>query len=142
VQEQDIVDEDYADTDSDEEQNDTRLQDPDDNNNEYDDNNDNNEDADWRGKLPADRAPVHKFIGDRNGLNKEAAPDITNDATPGDYVMLFFFLHCPAHYFAGDKPLHGSSICCKRQDSSSFTNNIDERYVCIFRSCHSDASQP
>jgi hypothetical protein len=33
---------------------------------------------------------VHKLIGEQNGLNKEAAPDITNDATPGDYFMLFF----------------------------------------------------
>jgi hypothetical protein len=52
VPEQDIVDENYADADSDEEQNDTRLQDPDDNNDNYD-SNDNNEDADWLGKLPA-----------------------------------------------------------------------------------------
>jgi hypothetical protein len=72
VQEQDIVDENYAETDSDE------------------DNNDNNEDADWKGKLPADRAQVHTFIGEQNGLDKEAAPDITNEATPGDYFMLFF----------------------------------------------------
>jgi hypothetical protein len=126
VQEQDIVHENYADTDSDEEHNDTRLQDP-------DDNNDSNEDADWRSKLPADRALVHKFIGEQNGLNKEASPDITTDTMPGDYFMLYF-AHCPAHYFARDKPLHGSSICCKRQDSSSFTRNTDERYVCIFHS--------
>jgi hypothetical protein len=33
---------------------------------------------------------VHTFIGQQNGLNKEAAPDITNDATPGEYFMLFF----------------------------------------------------
>jgi hypothetical protein len=33
---------------------------------------------------------VHTFIGQRNGLNKEAAPEITSDATPGDYFMLFF----------------------------------------------------
>jgi hypothetical protein len=74
VQEQDIVDENYADTDSDEEQNDTRLQDPDDDNEDYD-NNDNNEDADWRGKFPADRASVHTFVGQQNGLNEEAAPE-------------------------------------------------------------------
>jgi hypothetical protein len=75
VQEQDIVDENYADTDSDEEQNDTRLQDPDDDNEDYD-NNDNNEEADWRGKLPADRAPVHTFIGQQNGL-KNCVTDCT-----------------------------------------------------------------
>jgi hypothetical protein len=71
VQEQDIVHENYADTDSDEEQNDTRLQDPDDDNENDDDNdNNNNEDADWRGELPADWTPVHEFIGEQNGLNK------------------------------------------------------------------------
>jgi hypothetical protein len=47
MQEQDIVDENYAGTDSNEEQNDTRLQDSNDNNeNEDDDNNDNDEEAD------------------------------------------------------------------------------------------------
>jgi hypothetical protein len=69
VQEQDIVDENYADTDSDEKQNDIRLQDL--NDNENDDNHDNNEEADWRGKLPADQASVHKFIEEQNGLKKK-----------------------------------------------------------------------
>jgi hypothetical protein len=47
LQEQDTVHENYADPESDEEQNDTRLQDPDNNeNDDDDDNNDNNEDAD------------------------------------------------------------------------------------------------
>jgi hypothetical protein len=72
VHEQDTADEHYADTDSDEDLNDTGLQDPADDEEHY-----INEDADWRRKLSADRAPVHTFIGQRNGLNKEAAPEIT-----------------------------------------------------------------
>jgi hypothetical protein len=89
--EEDVIGENYADTDSDEEQNDSRLQDPEDDNTVDDD----NEGADWRGKLPTDRAPLHEFLGEQNGLNKLAAPNITNDSKPEDYFMLFFRLILP-----------------------------------------------
>jgi hypothetical protein len=53
---------------------------------------------------------LHEFLGEQNGLNKLAAPNITDDSKPGDYFMLFFFLADSAHCFVGDKPLHGASI--------------------------------
>jgi hypothetical protein len=124
-----------TDTDSDEEQNDSQLQDPEDDNIVDDD----YEGADWWEKLPTDWAPLHEFLGEQNGLNKLAATNITDDSKTGDYFILFFSADS-AHCFVGDEPLHGASIHCKGQNSSSNTRNIYERFASIFGSCYSDGS--
>jgi hypothetical protein len=86
LREEDIVEEIYADTDSEQEENDSVLQDSEDDDTLDDD----LEDDDWRGKLLTDRAPLHAFQGEQNGLNRLAAPSITDESKPGDYFMLFF----------------------------------------------------
>jgi hypothetical protein len=138
VQGQDIVDENYAGTDSDEEQNDTQLQDPDDN--ENDNNNDNNEDADWWSKLPADWAPVHKFIGEQNGFSKEAAPDITNDAMPGDYFMLFFCTVLPIILLETNRYM--DQVFAAKDKTLPPLQDILMKDMFAFFARHSDGSRP
>jgi hypothetical protein len=69
---QDDVEEQYADINSEEELEDIKLQDP-------SSAEENEEDLEWHHQLPSDKADVHQFVGEQNGLNKAAAPTITEN---------------------------------------------------------------
>jgi hypothetical protein len=69
---QDDVEEQYADSESEEELGDTALQDP--------SSAEENEDLECHHHLPSDKADVHQFVGEQNGLNKAAAPIITENS--------------------------------------------------------------
>jgi hypothetical protein len=81
---QDDVEEQYADIDSEEELEDTTLQDPSSAEEE------NEEDFECHLKLSSDKADVHQFVGEQNGLNKAAAPSITENSQPCELFLLYF----------------------------------------------------
>jgi hypothetical protein len=65
---QDDVEEQYADTESQEELKDTILA------RSYTSAEEDDEDLEWHHKLPSDKADVHQFVREQNGLNKATAP--------------------------------------------------------------------
>jgi hypothetical protein len=72
---QDSVEEQYADIDSEEEPEDATFQD-------QSSAEKNNEDLQWRHQLPSDKVDVHQFVGEQSGLDKTAAPIITENSQP------------------------------------------------------------
>jgi hypothetical protein len=80
---QDDVEEQYADIDSEEEPGDTTLQHP--LSAEQKD-----EDLGWCHQFPSAKADVHQFLGEQNGLNKIAAPNITENSQPSEFFLLYF----------------------------------------------------
>jgi hypothetical protein len=68
------VEEQYADTDSEEDIEDNTLQDP--------SSAEEDEDLQWRRRLPSDKADVRQFVGEQSGLDKTAASNITDFSTP------------------------------------------------------------
>jgi hypothetical protein len=81
---QDDVEEQYADIDSEGELVDTTLQDPSSAEEE------NVEDLECHHQLLSDKADVHQFVGEQNGLNKAAAPTITENSQPCELFLLYF----------------------------------------------------
>jgi hypothetical protein len=80
---QDYVEEKYADINSEEELEDITLQDP--------SSAEENDDLEWCHHLPSDKSDVRQFVGEQNGLNKTAAPNITENSQPRDFFFLYFY---------------------------------------------------
>jgi hypothetical protein len=51
---------------------------------------DNDEDLEWHHKHPSDKADFHQFVGEQIGLNKTAAPNISENSKPLDFFLLYF----------------------------------------------------
>jgi hypothetical protein len=49
-----------------------------------------NDDSEWHYQLPSDKADVHQFVGEWNGLNKTTATNITENPQPRDFFFLYF----------------------------------------------------
>jgi hypothetical protein len=78
---QDDVEEQYADIDSEEELEDTTLQDP---------SSAEENDLEWHSQLPSDKADVPQFVGEQKGLNKIAACNIIENSQPRNVFLLYF----------------------------------------------------
>jgi hypothetical protein len=71
---QDDVEMQYSDTDSEEDLEDTILQNPSSDEENY-------EDLEWCHQLPSYKADEHQFVGEQNGLNKTATSNITENSS-------------------------------------------------------------
>jgi hypothetical protein len=125
---QDDVEEQYADINSEEELKDTTLQDP-------SSAEENDEDLEWHHQLPSDKADVHQFVGEQSGLNKTAAPNITENSQSRDFFLLYF------HTILVVIVQETTDICNKRH-KQEINQILHILRKCISCSYSSDASQP
>jgi hypothetical protein len=79
---QDDVEGQLADIDSEEELEDTTLQDP--------SSAEENDDLEWHHQLHSGKTGLYQFVGEQNGLNKTPARKITENSQPRDFFLLYF----------------------------------------------------
>jgi hypothetical protein len=83
LQESDILQELYCNTDSEEELDGSHTL------SEDSQESDSDSELEWREKVPTDKACSHQFMGQQSGLNKMAVPHLDENSCPLDFFLFF-----------------------------------------------------
>lgn len=124
----------YVDIDSEEELVDTTLQYP------LSAEGKNVEDFECHHQHPSDKADVHKFVGEQKGLNRAAAPSITENLQPCELFLLYFKTVLRVIVQETNRYVQQDAQARNKIRYSTFSANKHEGSVRISCCCSSDES--